>query len=163
MLKVYLQQLNERERLMLLVAVPIVIVLLGYAIIWRPMGQQVDVLSQRVEKQRAVLIEMQASSQQVKQILRQGSAVRSGSGQSLLALVDRTVRQSGLVKALKRVEPDGAQKVKVRLEKAGFDTTVNWLESLKNQYGIRVENISIDAQESSGIVNVRLTLAGGSV
>lgn len=161
-MKDYLQQLNERERLMLIVAVPVVTVLLFYALVWRPMAQQVDVLSQRVAKQHTVLLEMRASAQRVEQLRKQGGVNKSRSNQSLLALVDRTVRQGGLAKALKRVEPDGSDKVKVRLEKASFDAMVNWLESMQNQYGISVDTISVDAQENSGIVNVRVTLFGAA-
>jgi general secretion pathway protein M len=77
----------------------------------------------------------------------------------LLTLVDRTVKQAGLSEALKRVEPDGESKVKVRLENAVFDATVGWLESMQQRYSIRVESISIDAQDNPGTVNIRLTLS----
>jgi len=107
---------------------------------------------------------MNNAAQQVNQLRRQKSSTKRGSAnQSLLALVDRTVKQAGLARALKRVEPEGSDKVKVRLEQAGFDAMIGWLESLQLRYSIRVENISIDAQDNPGSVNVRLTLVGLSL
>jgi len=159
----YLRQLNERERMLLLIAGPLILLLLIYLLLWRPLAQHVNVLNIRVSKQQTVLIDMQSSAQLVALLRQQGNAGRNTSNQSLLALVDRTVRQSGLIKSLKRVEPDGADKVKIHLEKASFDTLVSWLETLKNRYSITVQNVSIDAQETTGIVNARLTLVGLTV
>jgi general secretion pathway protein M len=159
----YLKQLNERERLLLLIAVPLLVILLLYALIWRPLSTQVDTLEQRVERQQDVLQYMHTAAQQVAQLRRQQSSTnRRGANQSLLALVDRTVKQAKMARALKRVEPDGSDKVNVRLERAGFDDMVGWLESLQQRYAIAVEDISIDAQDAPGTVNVRLTLIGAS-
>lgn len=157
----YLKQLNERERLLLLIVAPLLVLLVLYGLVWRPLSGHVDMLQQRVSRQQETLRYMHTAAQQVKQLRQQQSSTgRRGSNQSLLALVDRTVKQAGLTRALKRVEPDGSDKVKVRLEQAGFDAMVGWLESLQLRYGIRIESISVDAQDSPGSVNVRLTLTG---
>jgi general secretion pathway protein M len=159
----YLNQLNERERLLLMIAVPLLVIVLSYAIVWRPFSSHVEELQQRVERQQEVLQYMHSAARQVKQLRRQQALTsRSGANQSLLALVDRTVKQAKLARALKRVEPDGADKVKVRLEGAGFDDMIGWLESLQQRYTIAVEDISIDVQDDPGTVNARLTLFGAS-
>lgn len=159
----YLKQLNERERLLLLVAVPVLAILLLYSLVWRPLSGTVELLQHRVQKQQDTLQYMRKAAQQVKALQQQKSAQSRGGGrQSLLALVDRTVKQAGLTRALKRVEPDGADKVRVRLEGAGFDTMIGWLESLQSRYGIQIESISVDALDNPGLVNVRLMLIGMS-
>jgi len=157
----YLKQLNERERLLLLIAGPLLVILVLYGLVWRPISGHVDMLQQRVIGQRDTLQYMHTAAQRVKELRQQQSSVnRGGNNQSLLALVDRTVKQAGLTRELKRVEPDGSNKVKVRLEGAGFDAMIGWLESLQLRYGVRIDNISVDAQDSPGSVNVRLTLIG---
>ena len=159
----YLKQLNEHERLLLLIAVPLLVIVLLYVMVWRPFSSHNDMLEQRVERQQDVLQYMHKAAQQVKQLRRQQSTTnRRGANQSLLALVDRTVKQAKLARALKRVEPDGSDKVNVRLEQAGFDDMVGWLESLQQRYAITVKDISIDAQDVPGIVNARLTLIGAA-
>lgn len=157
----YLKQLNERERLLLVIAGPLLVMLVLYGLVWRPLSGHVDMLQQRVMRQQETLQYMHTAAQRVTELRQQHSSVnRKGNNQSLLALVDRTVKQSGLARALKRVEPDGSDKVKVHLEGAGFDAMIGWLESLQQRYGIGIENISVDAQEIPGSVNVRLTLIG---
>jgi len=159
-MKALLSQLSERERLLLFSAGPLLVLLLLYALVWRPFDQRVERLHEQVAEQQSLLQWMQISAQQVGQ-LRNQSGSRNISKQSLLPLVDRTIRQSGLSQALKRVEPDGDGKVKVRLEKAGFDAMIKWLETLQNRHAVLVENVAIDRQDG-GVVNVRLDLVGGA-
>ena len=147
--------------LLLMVAGPLLLVILFYALLWQPLDRRVETLQQRVVEQQSLLQWMQMSAQQVKQAARQSRSGGNVTKQSLLALVDRTVRKSGLSRALKRVEPDGADKVKVRLEQASFDVMVTWLETLQNLYGVTVQGITVDRQDNIGVVNVRLTLLGG--
>jgi len=154
-------QLAERERLLLLVAGPLLLLILAYSLLWRPLDQRVERLHQRVAEQQSLQHWMQASAQQVQQLRQQPGTSTGVSRQSLLSLVDRTIRQSGLSRALKRVEPDGDDKVKVRLEQASFDVMVKWLETLQVRNTVMVQSISVDRQDSAGVVNVRLTLVGG--
>jgi len=157
----YFNQLAERERLLLLVAGPLLLLVLVYALLWRPLDQRVEHLQQRVMEQQSLQQWMQVSAQKVQQLRQQSRPGGTVSRQSLLSLVDRTVRQSGLSEALKRVEPDGADKVKVRLEQASFDAVIKWLEVLQSRDSVVVQSISIDRRDSAGVVNVRLTLLGG--
>lgn len=157
----FYHRLNERERLLLLVFGPLLLMLLIYALLWQPFDKRVERLQQRVAEQQILAQWMQAAAQQVKQLRQQSEPGRSGSKQSLLSVVDLTLRQAGLSKALKRVEPDGASKVKVRLEQASFDAMTQWLEKLQRSHAVTVQVISVDRQDSIGVVNVRLTLVGG--
>lgn len=156
----FLSRLSERERLMLLLYGPVFVVVLFYFLFWLPFENKIELLQERVAEQQSTARWMQASAQQVKNLQQLSGANDRGARESLLALVDKTMRQSGLSKALKRVEPDGDSKVKVRLEQANFDVATKWLETLRNRYAVTVQNISIDRQDSVGIVNIRLTLVG---
>jgi len=160
-MKDFIAQLSERERLLLLFGGLLLFIVLVYGLAWRPFDARFERLQQQVQEQQSLRIWMQASALTVKQ-LRSTTGSRSGSSQrSLLSVVDQTIRQSGLSQALKRVEPDGADKVKVRLEQAGFDAMVAWLENLQNRNGVMVQAVTVDRHDSVGVVNVRLTLVGG--
>jgi len=155
----FIARLNERERLLLLLAGGLVLLLLIYVLAWRPLDQNLESMGRLVSQQQADLEWMQVSAMKVKQ-LRSQNTVKRGRQQSLLSLVDQTVRRSGLAQALKRVEPEGADKVTVRLEQAGFDAVVGWLENLQQTNGVMIQTISVDRQERDGMVNARLTLIG---
>ncbi|NGZ06404.1 MAG: type II secretion system protein M [Magnetococcales bacterium] len=88
------------------------------------------------------------------------AASRAPSGESLLALADRTAKEKGLGGALRRVEPDGAGRVRMWFEKAPFAGVMAWLSELEGQRSVRVENLVVDREEQPGQVRVRLVLLG---
>ena len=71
-------------------------------------------------------------------------------GESLLVIVDRSARESGLGNALAGSEPSGPGALSVRLQKASFDALITWLGRLAQQNGIRVDSASIDSAGAPG-------------
>ena len=156
-MKEIFDRLSERDRLLLTVVLTaglIVIMIIG----WQSFAGRVERMHDVLSSQQMTLAYMKQAARQVRQ-LRGKVPVHAAAGQSLMALLDSTARQSGLHNAVKRVDPEGQNKVRLRLEEAVFDDMMRWLESLSNTYGISVENITIDRLDSIGLVNVRLTLA----
>jgi type II secretory pathway component PulM len=81
-----------------------------------------------------------------------------GNGESLIVVVDRSARESGLDKALAGSEPSGPGGIQVRMEKAPFDSILGWLSRLSQQNGIGVDGASIDTAGAPGIVNAAIVL-----
>ena len=158
-MKEFLDKLSERDRMLLAVAVSAVIVA-GMILAWHSFSGRIDRLQDIVADQHMTLDYMKQSAREV-QSLRGQAPQRSSGGQSLMALMDKTARQAGLSGAVKRIEPEGQNKVRVRLEGAVFDDLMRWLEALGGGYGIQVESVTIDRQDTIGMVNARLTLTGG--
>ena len=73
----------------------------------------------------------------------------------------RAAREAGLKDALTSSEPSGAGGLRVRLDKAPFDTLVGWLARLSDRYGIRVESANIDKATEPGLVNAAFVLRIG--
>lgn len=78
--------------------------------------------------------------------------------ESLVVLVDRTARESGLAQSLAGSVPSGDGGLRVQLEKAPFNALVAWLARLSEQHGVRVESASVDAGGEPGIVNAGVVL-----
>jgi general secretion pathway protein M len=148
--------LAPRERAMVSIAAVVVVLALVYAVAWGPLASSVNRLQQSVEEQQALKQWMQQSAAEVNQL--RGAAGASDDHRSLLAVVDQTSKQSQLGPAVKRIEPDGQELVRVSLEQASFDDMVTWLGSLQRSYGVSVADVSIDRQADSGRVNARITL-----
>lgn len=155
-MKEYLDRLSERDKLLLMLTTAVGIILV-LVIGWHSFAGRVDRMHQVLSSQQATLAYMKQAARQVRQ-LRGKAPAHSDAGQSLMALLDSTARQSGLHDAVKRVDPEGQDKVRLRLEQAVFDDMMRWLESLSRTYGITVENVTIDRLDSIGLVNARLTL-----
>lgn len=158
-MKAWLENLAPRERMMLAGGAAALALLLFYALVWSPLRSGVTELGADVESQRETLRFMRKSAAEVKALRTAGGSGAAGlGGQSLLALVDRSARSKGLGPALKRVEPEGKNNVRVRLEGASFDAMVGWLAAMARSNGIYASSMSIERTDATGRVNVRLTL-----
>ena len=82
----------------------------------------------------------------------------NGAQESLVVLVDRTARESGLAQSLTGSQPSGDGGLRVQLEKASFNSLVAWVARLSEQNGIRVESASVDAAGEPGVVNAGVVL-----
>lgn len=164
-MKEWFQGLSDREKRIVLVGAVALTIMLFYLLLWDPLSSGVAELRKSVESESKNLAWMTAAAQEIKGKSRgAGSAPGAQRGdESLMTLVDRTAREGTLAAALKRVQPDKDGVVRVWLEDAPFDDMVFWLGSLKNAYGITVENAVIERSERAGYVKARLgfTEAGG--
>ena len=154
-MKEWFNGLAPRERIMVSLAAAVVVLALVYVAAWSPLSSSVVRLEQSVEEQQNLKQWMQQSAAEVERLRKTAGA---GDHRSLLAVVDQTSKQSQLAPAVKRVEPDGQELVRVTLEQASFDDVVTWLGNLQQRFGVSVADVSIDRQADSGRVNVRLTL-----
>jgi len=73
-------------------------------------------------------------------------------------VADSEARSARLGPALKRVEPEGSDAVRVWLDGASFDELVGWLDVMSSRYGADVDTITLERAEAAGLVNARLTL-----
>jgi len=162
-MKALLANLSSRERQIIFIgaAVALLLVLL---FTWLTLNGRVQRLESTVRDQKALSQWMHAAAQQVAQLRgmqSRGPARRPGD-RSLLAVVDQTAKQSGLGRAIKRVEPDKEDSVRVWFEQVAFDDMVRWLSSLRQSYAVEVDTVTIDRQPQPGMVNARLVLKGGA-
>jgi type II secretory pathway component PulM len=81
--------------------------------------------------------------------------------ESLVVVVDRSARESGLAKSLVGSQPSGDGGLNVRLDQTPFDTLIGWLSQLRERYGVRVDSATIDAAKGSGNVTATLVLHAG--
>jgi len=153
---VWLQSLEQRERILVCVAVGLLAVVLVYFAALAPFHKAVTTRANRVEKKQQDLAWLRGMAPTLRLLATTQTATVSG--ESLVVLIDRTARQSGLANALTGQTPNGDRGMRVRLEAANFDSLVGWLAGLQQQYGVGVESASIDRTEKSGVVNASLVL-----
>jgi len=157
-MKEWFEQLEARERLMIMIAgglaVFTLIVMLGV----RPMMNQSKRGHELVADKRELLAELSEVAARLGPQRGTQQANAAGSSQSLVLLIDQSTRSSGLAQYLKRNQPDGASSIRLRFENAPFDTLVSWLGGLQNQHGISVTSANIDTAAAAGRVSCNLTL-----
>ena len=160
----YYNGLQAREQRMLVLGGIAVALTLVWLIIIEPFQARTESLQMAVRSGETGLVSMQEMVDEARGLMgNAGSAAGSlPAGESLLGLIDRTAKAAELGETMKRVEPDGANRVRVWFESAPFDDVVNWLGSLETEFGIHVETAAFDREATQGRVTARLVLAGGA-
>jgi general secretion pathway protein M len=120
-----------------------------------PLQRSVSVATDRIEHKRDDLSWLRSVAPQL-------ASLRMSTPQplheSLVVLVDRTARESGIGKSLVGSQPSGSGGLNVHFEQVPFDPLVSWLTQLSDHYGVRAESATIDAGSSAGLVNATLVL-----
>jgi general secretion pathway protein M len=148
--------LPQRQQRLVLGGAALIVVLLIVAVLI-PLDHSVTSAQLRVAKKRADLTWMQGVAPE----LATAPAPPSDSGESLLVIVDRSARESGLAGSLTGSEPGIGGSLAVRLQKAPFDMLVAWLARLAQQNGVVVESATIDGAGAPGLVNAAVVLRSG--
>jgi len=157
-MKAWWETLSARERLLVIGGLGLILALLGYALVWEPFRTSHRQLQQRVAEQRADLIWMRQAAREVKRLSGNAGTSPTRDGRSLLTLVDQTARAAGLASALKRVAPQGEDKLSAQLVGVEFDKLIPWLGMLEHDHRIAIVNLSIDRANATGLVNARVIL-----
>ncbi len=159
MIAAWWRSLASKDQRVLGLGAVVVVLLLGWALLWHPLAARRTELQRNVDDQARDLAYVRLGAAEVERLRATGMRSRGDrQGKSLLALADATARDAGLGDALERVEPVGANSVRVRLEGASFDAMMEWLETLSRQFGIEASDLSADRADGLGLVNARATL-----
>ena len=158
-MKAWLYSLEPRERMMLAAGTALLLLFLLYILVWSPLHSGYDDLKNKVKEQRATALWMHESAQTLGRLKRSSNRPPKGlGGKSLLSVADSTARAGGLGPALKRVEPEGSDSVRVWLDGAPFDVVMKWLGTLSTIHGVNAETVTMERSDAAGRVSVRLTL-----
>jgi general secretion pathway protein M len=148
--------LSQRERRMVMGGAVLAVLLLCFGVLV-PLDRSVAHAQQRLAKKKADLAWMQSAAPQIATL----APPPASTGESLLVIVDRSARESGLAGSLAGSEPGGPGSLSVRLEKAPFDALVAWLGRLAQQNGVTVDSATIEKAGAPGLVNAAIVLHSG--
>lgn len=159
----WLAGLSPRDRFTLSLGLVVAGALLAWALVWDPFSRDYQRLREVVAEQRELAAWMTTAVAEVRRLggAAGGTPTPRRGNESFLALVDRTTKARDLAGAVKRVQPEGADKVRVWLEGAPFDGLVTWLGQLARAEGVQVTSASFERGAAPGRVDARLTLTSG--
>ena len=159
-MRVWFESLAERERIFVLTAVVFLVIATFWFGIWTPLDGGQKSVSARVDVWKISLSELRPLKGQMQAGV-SGQPALAGQNQSLVVIVDNTLRQRGLYNALQRSQPtpDG-NGIRVEFENAAFDDMMLWLGDVNRRHGLLVKSgsFSVASGENPGRVNSTLTL-----
>jgi len=159
-MKEWFNNLQTRERNLVLGAALILAALIIYLLLWEPTAKKVAGLKNAVNTQQTQLAWMQQASQEIK-ALQQGPRPLSTSDQgiSLINAVESSAKKTGLSETITRTEPQGSDKITVELRGTEFDRLVDWIGVLTNQYSAQVTQFNASRTDTKGRVDARFILS----
>lgn len=144
---------NRREQLVLMAGAGAVALMLLLTLVLN-LHHRVAAADARLAGKRQDLAWLQTVAPQVA-ALRPAPAPNH---ESLVVLVDRVARETGVAQSLSGSQTSGDGGLRVRIEKTPFDSLVALLGQLSQQYGVNITSANIDAAGAPGTVNATLVL-----
>lgn len=157
-MKDWFEALQPRERMFVLSAIAVVALLMLYLIIWRPLDRAHTDMQTSVHTWGTALSELRPLQSQL-----QSSSLNSAQAsrnESLVVIVDNSLRERGLYSALQRSQPTAQNGIRVEFENAAFDDLILWLGDLATSHGLQLQSgsFSSNATDNAGRVNATVTL-----
>ena len=156
----WFENLEPRERVMVAFAAVFIVFAVFWFGLWLPLDERRDAAAARVDTWQTSIAALRPLKGQV-QAGASGQPMSAGSNQSLVVIVDNTLRQRGLYTAPQRSQPTpGGNGIRVEFESAAFDDLVLWLGDLHRLHGLLVQSgsFSVASGSSPGRVNASVTL-----
>lgn len=148
--------LQPRERRMLLVAGIVVALAFLYLVAWEPVARARVDSAMRLDAARSTAAQIARLAASAPAHAAPGLA--SMNGQSLLTAVDRASRGVAGLAPPSRLQPDGADKVRVWFDRVSFDALMRWMQALQTKDGVVVDALDVSRRDDAGHVEARLTL-----
>lgn len=155
----WFESLLPRERMFVMAAAVAIIFAVFWFALWQPLARSEADLGARIENWQTSLQELRPLRGR---LLAPGSQSSAGAAQnqSLVVIVDNTLRSRNLYTSLQRSQPTNNNGIRVEFDNVSFDDLVLWLGDLDNRYGLNVQTASFSQSTSNnpGRINASLTL-----
>ena len=155
----WFNNLQARERALLIGGSIVLLLLILYLWLLEPLSKDLTSLRGRVEGGEAQLAWMNSASTEAQNLKSTGTRGRSvDTRTSLITAVERSSSQAGIRTQVKRMEPQGNDKLSVEMEAVPFDQLMTWLGNLESDFAARVIQINSNRSNLPGRVDARIIL-----
>jgi general secretion pathway protein M len=157
--KDWFESLDHRERIFVMLATVVFLLAVFYLAVWMPLDRGQRSVEMSVANWRESLAELRILQGDLQDPADARSLV-AGLDQSLVVVVDETLRSRGLYNALQRSQPTGSNGIRIEFQNAAFDDLVLWLGDLSSRYALQVQSASFSSasRDLDGRVNSTIQL-----
>ncbi len=157
-LRLWLDSLQQRERIIVIAGAISLAVILFYLLIWEPIKTQHEEQLMQQESQRQLLQWMKNARLEIQSLRSVNAAsISRFRNLSISNLADRSATSSGIKTSITKIE-QGKNGTRVDLKSVDFDRMIRWLSDLQNTYGIHAARVKVEHTSLSGAVNAEITL-----
>lgn len=156
-MKHWFEQLGSRERWIVIAGGLLTLLVLYWALVLDPLSAARTNADRQLMKANSELGKIQQISTRVNEIRTTQGGRKRVSG-SLLGIVDRSIRSAGMRDEVKRLTPDGSNRVRLWFDSVRFDNLITLFADLQEQAGISVDQLSVSRLQDAGYVRASVTL-----
>ncbi|HEX2138296.1 MAG TPA: type II secretion system protein GspM [Woeseiaceae bacterium] len=158
-MKEWFESLEGRERLFVATAGVVLALAVFYLAVWLPLDRGQESAASGVQAWRSALADLRSMKGNL-QAAGSARGAPAGLNQSLVVVVDNTLRSRDLYSSLQRSSPTPGNGIRLEFENVAFDELVLWLGDLARDYGLQVQSGSFSTSSggASGRVNATLIL-----
>ena len=152
---------NPRERWLIGLGLPLLLLALLYAYLWLPVQKERARLQRTLPELRASAAQLHQQAQEV-QTLRQRVPASEAAANPAdpVTVMRQAATEAGL--PAPQIQPDNTGRLRVRFEQVTFNPLIQWLDILQRQHGLKVETLELGAAAGGpGRVNAQIAFAGG--
>lgn len=149
----FLNKYNRREQTLMLGCGLAVMLYMIWLLVFVPIEKKRDQLLAANTATTQTLGRVQIAAAQIEQARARGA---SASTENLSGLVDSSLRANGL--SMSGFQPGANGEVRVRLDRANYESLMQWLYDLEFKQGVRISDLSVAATNEPGQVSVNLRL-----
>ena len=158
-LKAWWLHLELRERNFIKYGSIAITLLCFYVTIWAPFLEDVQAQQQSLDSQRALLAWMQNATIKVQALQKQDKTITKLTPDAALTIIDQSLKDNGLSSSISELKQTADLKVTVTFKQVNFDELMQWLITIRKQYGLQVDQIAIEQPATiPGIIQARLVV-----
>ena len=155
-MKQWFNALEKREQMILIIGAVFVVFYLLYGVVYQGVVNQRQLLLKQNAAAEEKLQWVQQASQQIVALRKTSGAGGTSvmSGKSLSQISELAAKRSGL--RITRFQPKDDNEAQVWLDRVEFSALIDFLVRLELDYGIELDDLSVNTANSPGLVNARL-------
>ncbi len=151
--------LSQKDRQVLHIGLLFTLLAGLYVFVYEPLELALSENEMRLALKQSEWSQLQRISQEYKALGDTKYPAKSGSNQSLLAVIDKSSAAAGVKSSIKRLTPEGEHKVRVRIEDVAFDQLIKWLITNSTVHAINAELFVTRKTEKQGRANAMILFA----
>lgn len=155
MMSEFLARYSQREKMVVLAALLVMVVIGLHSLVIEPYQLRVVELQDELQQQRADLEWMKSAVANMPSMTAASGTVEIDG--TLANFVDQAVRRQGLSSNLKQMSPVGTDEIRMRYTDVDFNQLISFIAQV-NASGLDVKDVRISPGEIPGIVDSNIVL-----
>ena len=151
----FLARYSLREKIIVLAALVVVVVIAVHALVVEPYQLRVASLSDEIEQQRSDLAWMKSTVVRMPTNLAPSNTANISG--TLANFIDQAVRRQGLSDQLSQMSPIGTDEIRMRYKAVDFNRLISFIAEV-NSSGLEVQDMRILSSDVPGIVDSHIVL-----